>query len=464
MRLLIVGSLNGQIGAASQIAMARGATVAHVDDVESALTSLRSGQGADLVMADIKLDIKHLVDSLTLERISVPVIGCGIGNDTEAAVRAINAGAKEYVPLPPDANMIAAVLEAVTEESSAIVFSDPSMENLLKLADQVAGSDASILITGESGTGKELLARYVHQKSKRAKEQFISVNCAAIPENLLESELFGHEKGAFTGAVARRVGKFEEANGGTLLLDEISEMDPRLQAKLLRAVQEREIDRVGGTTPIKVDIRLLATSNRDLEAEVRKGTFREDLLFRLNVISLQLPSLRERPADIQMLAGHFIRKYSEANDVASRPLSDAALEKLRLHSWRGNVRELENTMHRAVLLENGDVIGPAAIMLAGSTAPNGAAGEPAAVQSSDATSDDAANAEEAANVRLLVGRTVADVERDLIVDTLYHCLGNRTHAANILGISIRTLRNKLKQYTEDGVAIPVPGEISRAAY
>lgn len=223
MRLLIVGSLNGQIGAASQIAMARGATVAHVDDIESALHSLRSGQGADLVMADIKLDIKHLVDSLTLERISVPVIGCGIGNDTESAVRAINAGAKEYVPLPPDANMIAAVLEAVTEESSAIVFRDPAMDNLLKLADQVAGSDASILITGESGTGKELLARYVHQKSKRSKEQFISVNCAAIPENLLESELFGHEKGAFTGAVARRVGKFEEANGGTLLLDEISE-------------------------------------------------------------------------------------------------------------------------------------------------------------------------------------------------------------------------------------------------
>ncbi|CAN0458776.1 unnamed protein product, partial [Discosporangium mesarthrocarpum] len=222
MRLLIVGSLNGQIGAASQIAMARGATVAHVDDIESALHSLRSGQGADLVMADIKLDIKHLVDSLTVERISVPVIGCGIGNDTESAVRAINAGAKEYVPLPPDANMIAAVLEAVTEESSAIVFRDPAMENLLKLADQVAGSDASILITGESGTGKELLARYVHDKSKRSKEQFISVNCAAIPENLLESELFGHEKGAFTGAVARRVGKFEEANGGTLLLDEIS--------------------------------------------------------------------------------------------------------------------------------------------------------------------------------------------------------------------------------------------------
>ncbi|MEX2455236.1 MAG: sigma-54 dependent transcriptional regulator [Rhodospirillaceae bacterium] len=461
MRLLIVGSLNGQIGAASQIAMARGATVAHADDIEGALRSLRSGRGADLVMADIKLDIKTLIDSLALERISVPVIGCGIGNDTEAAVRAINAGAKEYVPLPPDANMIAAVLEAVTEESSSIVYRDPSMARALSLAEQVAGSDASILITGESGTGKELIARFVHQKSKRAKEQFISVNCAAIPENLLESELFGHEKGAFTGAVARRVGKFEEADGGTLLLDEISEMDTRLQAKLLRAIQEREIDRVGGTAPIKVNIRVLATSNRDIEAEVRKGTFREDLLFRLNVISLKLPPLRERPADVEMLAEHFIRKYSEANDVPVKPLGENALQKLRGHTWRGNVRELENTMHRAVLLSAGDIIGPDAIILAGSTAPDSETGL-GAVQPAMAAGPE--SGDDAAAARHLVGRTVADVERDLIIDTLYHCLGNRTHAANILGISIRTLRNKLKLYTEDGVSVPMPGDLNRMAY
>ena len=460
MRLLIVGSLNGQIGAASQIAMARGATVAHVDDVDSALQSLRSGQGADLVMADIKLDIKQLIDSLVQERISVPVIGCGIGNDADAAVRAINAGAKEYVPLPPDANMIAAVLEAVTEESNSIIHRDPAMASTLKMAEQVAGSDASILICGESGTGKELLARYVHEKSRRAKEQFISVNCAAIPENLLESELFGHEKGAFTGAVARRIGKFEEANGGTLLLDEISEMDPRLQAKLLRAIQEREIDRVGGTTPIKVDIRLLATSNRDLEAEVRKGNFREDLLFRLNVISLQLPPLRERPADIEMLAEHFIKKYSEANEVPVKPLGEAALQKLREHAWRGNVRELENTLHRAVLLAGGDIIGPEAIVLAGSTAP---VDDTADTGAQAQTAEHSGEIEDGSAVRPLVGRTVADVERDLIIDTLYHCLGNRTHAANILGISIRTLRNKLKQYTEDGVSVPMPGELNRAS-
>ena len=232
-------------------------------------------------------------------------------------MRAIKAGAKEYIPLPPDAELIASVLEAVAAESHALVCRDPAMEAaVVRLAEQVAPSDASVLITGESGTGKEVLARFIHRKSRRAKQGFISVNCAAIPENLLESELFGHEKGSFTGAVARRVGKFEEANGGTLLLDEISEMHPRLQAKLLRAVQEREIDRVGGSAPVKVDFRLIATSNRDLEAEARKGNFREDLYFRLNVVNVHVPPLRERPTDIPALAEHFAKKYAEMNGLA----------------------------------------------------------------------------------------------------------------------------------------------------
>src|SRR5690606_11372103 len=234
---------------------------------------------------------------------------------------------------------------------------DPAMKELMALADQVAPSSASVLITGESGTGKEVMARYLHARSKRSRKSFISVNCAAIPENLLESELFGHEKGAFTGAVARRIGKFEEANGGTLLLDEISEMHPRLQAKLLRAVQEREIDRVGGTQPVKVDFRLIATSNRDLEEEVRRGTFREDLYFRLNVVSLHLPPLRARPEDIPALAEHFVAKYAEVNGVPTPRLSDEALAVLQAHRWRGNVRELENTLHRAVLLQRGSEIG-----------------------------------------------------------------------------------------------------------
>jgi two-component system, response regulator FlrC len=447
MRLLILGPLEGYISAAGKIAMSRGATVAHADDIERGLAALRSGQGADLLMMDVKLDIARMIESLKQERINVPVVACGIGADADAAVRAIRAGAKEYIPLPPDAELIAAVLEAVAQESHAFLFRDPAMAEVVRLADQVAPAEASVLITGESGTGKEVMARYIHRRSRRAKHNFISVNCAAIPENLLESELFGHEKGAFTGAVARRVGKFEEANGGTLLLDEISEMHPRLQAKLLRAIQEREIDRVGGHQPIKVDIRLIATSNRDLEDEVRKGTFRDDLFFRLNVVNLRILPLRERPLDIELLADHFAKKYAETNAVPTRPLAAGVRDMLQRHPWRGNVRELENTIHRAVLLARGDELGPDAILLS--------APKPGAEASAPAPASIGGKLG-------LVGRTVADVERDLILETLQHCLGNRTHAANILGISIRTLRNKLQQYRQEGVSVPPSGEPERA--
>jgi DNA-binding NtrC family response regulator len=459
MRLLIVGTLGGQVSAAAKIAISRGAKVAQVDDIATGMNALRSGRSADLIMVDVNLDIGALILALKAERIHVPVVACGIGADAAAAVRAIKAGAKEYLPLPPNAELIAAVLAAVTEESSSILFNNPAMRETLRLAEQVAATDASVLICGESGTGKELFARFLHKRSKRADRIMVSVNCAAIPENLLESELFGHEKGAFTGAVARRIGKFEEANGGTLLLDEISEMDVRLQAKLLRAIQERVIDRVGGNQPIKVDIRVLATTNRDLEAEVRGGRFREDLFYRLNVMTLRLPALRDRPDDIPMLADHFVRKYSDANGIALRPMADEALSKLRAHQWLGNVRELENTMHRAVLLASGDAIGPEAIILAGATRAEirpspSAEPMPAAAVAGVATAGPE-------TVRGLVGRTVADVERDLIIDTLSHCLGNRTHAANILGISIRTLRNKLKQYSDDGLRIPAPRDGDR---
>jgi DNA-binding NtrC family response regulator len=467
MRLLIIGSLNGYIGAASKLAISRGAKVAHADDIEAALHALRSGQGADLVMVDVKLDIRGLIQSLNSERISVPVVACGLGTDSSTAAGAIKAGAKEYVSLPPDPDLIAAVLQAVTEENNALVFRDPAMAEVLKLAARVAPSDASVLIVGESGSGKELVARHVHQKSNRANQKFISINCAAIPENLLESELFGHEKGAFTGAVARRIGKFEEANGGTLLLDEISEMDPHLQAKLLRVIQEREIDRVGGTQPIKVDIRLIATSNRDLEEAIRDGTMREDLFYRLNVVNIEVPALRNRPQDIEFLAEHFTAKYADANGVPALPLSDAARQKLRSHSWRGNVRELENTMHRAVLLATGEEISADMIVLTfdanhgqGANFGAGSAGAEGGTGTNGAAD---ANGQPAAGQFGLVGRTVAEVEKDLIIETLHHCLGNRTHAANILGISIRTLRNKLKQYTGEGVSVPMPGELDRAA-
>ena len=441
MRLMIIGSLSGQISTAGKIAIGRGAKVTHTEDVEQAMGALRNGRGADLIMMDLKLDIATLVDQLKAERFAIPVVACGIGADAASAVKAIKAGAKEYIPLPPNAELIAAVLEAIAEESNTMLANDPAMKTVLTMADRVAPSDATILITGESGTGKEVMSRYIHQKSKRAGGPFISLNCAAIPENLLESELFGHEKGAFTGAVARRIGKFEEANGGTLLLDEVSEMQPSLQAKLLRAIQERIIDRIGGKTPVKIDIRLIATSNRDLESYVKGGNFREDLYHRLNVINLALPPLRNRPSDIVQLAEMFAEKYGEQNGLPKKKISTAAAARLKAHDWPGNIRELENTMHRAVLMSQEAEIEAASILISGQKQP---APEQSAAQTAQTVVSAATGGESAA----LVGRTVADVERELILNTLDHCLGNRTHAANILGISIRTLRNKLKEYGE----------------
>jgi DNA-binding NtrC family response regulator len=449
MRLLIVGSLHGQLTLATKIAMQKGAAVTHADHIEQAMRVLRGGRGADLLMVDVAVDIAALVAQLEAEHIHVPIVACGTGTDARAAVAAIHAGAKEYIPLPPDPELIAAVLAAVADDHRELVYRDEAMAQVVKLAQQIAPSEASVLITGESGTGKEVLARYLHGKSNRARCAFISVNCAAIPEALLESELFGHEKGAFTGAVARRIGKFEEASGGTLLLDEISEMDARLQAKLLRALQERVIDRVGGGRPVPVDIRVLATSNRNLAEAVREGKFREDLLYRLNVVNLKIPPLRERPADVLELAGYFVRKYSQANGIAVRPLSADARRALAVSRWPGNVRELENTLHRAVLLASGAEIEADVIR-----APDGAR-----LEDGKGINGAVAHAAFAAEqvTRSLVGRTVADVERDLILETLKHCLGNRTHAANILGISIRTLRNKLNEYAADGSPIPPPG-------
>ncbi|MGY6647098.1 MAG: sigma-54-dependent transcriptional regulator FlbD [Salinarimonas sp.] len=447
MRLLIIGTLNGELINASRIAMTRGAAVTHAEALDQGMNVLRA-KGADLVMIDVSLPVAELVETLARERMRLPVVACGTGTDARAAVAAIQAGAKEYIPLPPDADMIAAVIEAVAADNRSFIWRDPAMEKVVKLAEQVAGSEASILITGESGTGKEVLARHVHQRSGRRNKPFISLNCAAIPDNLLESELFGHEKGAFTGATARRIGKFEEASGGTLLLDEISEMDPRLQAKLLRALQERVIDRVGGSKPVPVDIRIIATSNRNLAEAVKDGSFREDLFYRLNVVHLKLPALRERPEDVLALASFFAEKYAEQNGLPVRPLSAQARDLAVAASWRGNVRELENAIHRAVLLSSGAEIGVDALRT-----PDG---EGLDVASDDSATRAARTAE--AVTRSLVGRTVAEVEQDLILDTLDHCVGNRTHAAKILGISIRTLRNKLNEYSSSGITVPDPGQ------
>ncbi len=427
MEILIVGTLEGQIGAASKIAIAQGGQVSLADTVEKALEILRGGKTVELVMIDVKLDIYKFISSLEKERINVLVVACGVANDTSLAVKAIKAGAKEYIPLPPDPELIGAVLAAATRENHALIYGDKKTENILKIAKQIAPSEASVLLTGSSGTGKEIFSRFIHDNSKRANKKFVAVNCAAIPETLLESELFGYEKGAFTGAVARRIGKFEEASEGTLLLDEISEMDIGIQAKLLRAIQEKEIDRIGGKAPIKVNTRIIATSNRDLEAAVKEGTFRQDLYYRLNVISLHIPDLKDRPGDIIVLAKHFIKKYSELNDLPMKDLSAASEKALMSYDWPGNVRELENTMHRSVLMSTGDEV--------------------------EVVLPESAHHEEAGEAPV-VGQTVAGMERRLIIDTLKHTLGNRTTAANILGISIRTLRNKLKQYQEEGYDVP----------
>lgn len=440
MNVLVIGKSRVEVTSACGMAAANGAEIRHVESTVDAMALLRSVGQSDLLLVDVEADIEALIRTMAEERIHVPVVAYGIDTDARTAVRAVKSGASEFLPLPPDKDMIAALFGSIAGDRGTFVFEDQATKAVLAIAKRVAPSDASILITGKSGTGKEMVARYVHEHSRRHANRLVSVNCAAIPDNLLESELFGHEKGAFTGANARRIGKFEEADGGTLLLDEISEMDPRLQAKLLRAIQEREIDRVGGTKPVKVDIRVLATSNRDLAAEVAAGRFREDLLFRLNVVQLELPSLHQRPDDLVPLSQLFIERYATTNNMPARTLDPEALARLRRYRWPGNVRELENCIHRAVLLSQGETIGVEAIVLPDDT------GTPSGI-GHDARDETSA----------LVGHSVADVERRLIVDTLAHTLGNRTHAATILGISIRTLRNKLKQYSEEGVTIPPSG-------
>ena len=432
MRILIVGPGGSHLAAAVADVLAEEGSAKRMvlcDTVEQALDTVRRDSAFELLFCDAALDIHQLTHALAAERITLPLIACGVDVDAAAAVRAIKAGAQEFLPLPPDRTLIGAILRTVSRDRREVIGQDPRMAATLLRARQVAKSDATVLITGATGTGKEVLARGIHAASRHAGGPFIAVNCAAIPEALLESELFGHEKGAFSGALARRIGKFELANDGTLLLDEISEMDVRLQAKLLRAIQEREIDRVGGGHAIRVTARIIATSNRDLRAEISRGTFREDLFFRLNVITLTLPSLAERPADIAPLASHFARHFAELNGFAPKPLTPAAIARLERHGWPGNVRELENVIHRAVLLSEGDTLD--SVEFSGE--------RPAPVATAS-----------------FVGRSIDDVERDLILRTLEHTLGNRTHAAMILGISIRALRNKLRDYLSQGCEVRAP--------
>ena len=419
MRLLIIGDINTEIKTAIDIAKSRKAKVVMVESCEQAVDFLCQGKGADLLLIDVKFDIKLLISSMKNEKISTPVIAYGVHCSTKEAVNAIKSGAKEFLPLPPDERLIAAIFTSICDESVKIIGESELMKEAIKIADKIAGSDANVLITGQSGTGKEVFSQYIHDKSKRRENHFVSVNCAAIPENLLESELFGHEKGSFTGALSRRIGKFEESSGGTLLLDEISEMDVRLQAKLLRAIQEKEIDRVGGNVPVKIDLRIIATSNRDLLKEIEKGNFREDLYFRLNIINIELPSLKDRIEDIEALSEFFIKKYSESNGLSQKKLSKDALVKMQNYFWPGNVRELENILHRAVLMSSSDEI----------------------------KADDIHIKEKIVNV------DSGDIydnsgEKQLVFNTLGYCLGDLTKAANILGVSIKILKEKLQNYSK----------------
>ncbi|SDF93977.1 sigma-54-dependent transcriptional regulator [Desulfovibrio legallii] len=407
-----------------------------------------------------------------------PVIVVTDKGTPQEAERLLNLGARDYWLEPLDVARVKAAAGASRRPPAAapaastlggrkpvcpqgsgprIVGSHPSIRRVLQLARQVAPSRATVLITGASGTGKEMFARYLHAMSPRAARPFVAVNCAALPEHLLESELFGHEKGAFTGAIARKPGKFELADGGTLLLDEISEMDLALQAKLLRVLQEGEVDRVGGTEPLKVDVRVLATTNRNLEDWVAQGNFRQDLYFRLNVIPLRLPSLRERGDDVLDLARFFINLYTREYALPGTDLAPSAVEWLKNYEFPGNVRELQNLMERAVLLANGRPVEPRHFLLQDEDWPlfeDDAAPEPAPQAVSAAP--DAAPAESAPPAAAQSAATIGSViplhemERIMILKGLEVTSGNRTQAAELLGISVRTLRNKLNEYRAAG--------------
>ena len=366
----------------------------------------------------------------------------------EEATAAIRAGATEYLPEHVEEERLWAVLESVLQspgteipvktaallrrsDSAKIhpIAVHPEMLGILDLASRIASSRSTVLIQGESGTGKEVIARFIHRSGDRASGPFVAVNCAALPENLLESELFGHEKGAFTGAVGRKKGKFELAHGGTLLLDEISEMAVSVQAKLLRVLQEREVDRVGGQAPVSVDVRVIATTNRDLATEAQEGRFRQDLYYRLNVVPFHLPPLRKRPEDVAPLAEHFLKETASLNGLAPKHLSEAAVGRLQQIPWPGNVRELENLMERATLLVDAEQIEP---------------GDLAFLLRLGGADDDFSP--QAGGEGVLPLR---EMEKRMIFRALDDHQGNRTRASKVLGISVRTLRNKLNEYRQD---------------
>ena len=367
--------------------------------------------------------------------------------------------AEERRSAPQDKPTVTAIKEAEPVKAAReIVTADPGIQQLLGMAENIARSKATVLVQSESGTGKELLARHIHVNSDRSEGPFVAVNCAALPETLLESELFGHRKGAFTGAIQDYKGRFEQANGGTILLDEISELALPLQAKLLRVLQEHEVDRIGGKEPVPVDIRVIATTNRDLFARVEEGKFREDLYFRLNVIPLQLPPLRERKGDIPLLADYFIKRHASRNGRKPAAISSDAMEVLCHYNWRGNIRELENVMERALLLCGDQDVEPnhllmgqgalTASSLANLGPKKGKLGKGKQGRGEAKAAPPPSNGSK--GLAISVGMSMREAEKKLIFETLRELDGNRTKAAKVLSISIRTLRNKLSEYAAEG--------------
>ena len=412
----------------------------------------------DLLVADYRLP-----DGLSVElfkelnaRPQRPVIIVMTGHaSVESAVECMRHGAFEYLVKPFSLDQLEVSIEKAGnytqlvkvsqylsheqdgEAQSELLGNSAPMEHLRQLIRKVARTEATVLIQGESGTGKELIARAIYMQSPRGNAPFIRVNCAAVPENLIESEFFGHEKGSFTGALNKREGRFELAHGGTILLDEVSEISPNLQAKLLRVLQEREFERIGGTRTIKVDVRVIATTNRNLQEGIEQGEFRQDLYFRLNVVPIHVPPLRERRDDISYLAGQFLQRFSRKHGVRVRGLSPQCLQVLNEHHWPGNVRELQNIVERAVILCNdGDLLEPHHLALFG--------GEPARHATGPSPLGKVAGPPAKDEAELFP--TLHELEKQHIFDALARCKDNRTHAARLLDISVRTLRNKLNEY------------------
>ena len=451
-RILVVEDDSALAQAIADTLSLSGYEVVTATDGEQALAKLDRNQ-VDMVLTDVQMrpmDGRALLRNLRTRFHELPVLVMTAYGTVEQAVEAMKLGAVDYLAKPFE---VADLLDKVERylpqrhlEPGQIIAEDLRSRELVELARRVAASDATVMIGGESGTGKEVLARYIHCHSARLDGPFIAINCAAIPDNMLEAVLFGYEKGAFTGAVRASAGKFEQAQGGTLLLDEISEMSLPLQAKLLRVLQEREVERLGARDVIQLDVRVLATSNRHLREEVAAGRFREDLFYRLNVFPLTLPALRDRPRDILPLARHLMQRHLRNGEVLP-PFEPEAEARLVAHRWPGNVRELDNLMQRALILSDGEGIRAADIhfevldgdvAVAIGTMPQA----PAAAVFDDAMGKGRLNDD------------LRNVEEQMILDALRNGKGSRKQAAEILGISPRTLRHKLQKLREAGVSIP----------